>query len=111
VMVRRNPLIENGPRWLWEAIGTYEGVYRKDPRTLPYMTSLQPPAFSEFNAPYDSRILDIGYTIGAFVVDRWGKPGLLKLIDANGRVDDAFGISQAQFEKEWFAWVRRTYAF
>jgi hypothetical protein len=44
-------------------------------------------------------------------VNEHTSPGLLKPIDANGQVDDVLGISQAQFEADWFAWVSRTYAF
>jgi hypothetical protein len=111
VMLYRNPSIANNPRWLWESIAMYEAVYRKDPTTLSYLTAGRPPTMSELNSPYDPRMFDVGYLIGEFVVQRWGAPALLSLIDANGVVDVALGVPMAQFEKDWFAWVRQKYSF
>ncbi len=111
VSLFRNPGSHNNPRWLWESVAVYEAGSWRDPRTLPYMMALHPPAFSMLNAFDNGLVYDVGYTIAEFVVKRWGKAALIRLIDTNARTDDVLGITPEAFERDWFAWVRRQYNF
>lgn len=106
----RNPRLDGNPRWLWESLAVYEAGYKKDPKTLSYLNQLRPPSFAELSSPGDQRAFGVGYTISEFMVSRWGREALVKLVDADGQVERAFAISQEQFEREWFDWVRRTYS-
>lgn len=109
VMVQRNPGIETGPRWFSEAVATYEARFRKDPRRWAWLVDSRTPSLSAMNDPQDARPIEVGYTVGEFIVQRWGTRAFGELIDRGGRVDQALGLSQARFEEEWYAWLRRAY--
>lgn len=47
--------------------------------------------------------------IGEFVVTRWGQRALRDLIVANGDTDAVLAISQSDFQRDWFAFVRERY--
>jgi hypothetical protein len=110
VTLHVNPRFANRPRWLWESVAIYEAGQKVDPRTLPYMTERRPPSFAELGSVDDKRVYDVGYTIAEFIVGRWGAEGLRALIRNNGDTAAALGVSQAEFETQWFAYVRKTYA-
>src|SRR6185295_13972174 len=98
-----NRTIPNRPRWWWEAVAIYESGQRVDPRTLPYVTAGTPPPFSALNSLDDTRIYELGYTIGEFVKAQWGPAALRSLILTNGDVMASVGVTQAQFESGWLA--------
>ena len=85
---------------LWEGLPAYEGRYRKDPRRWTWLADTPAPSLSAMNGPRDGRVLDVGYTVGEFIVERWGTRAFADLIDRGGRVQDALGLSQARFEEE-----------
>ena len=109
VSLRANRTIANNPRWLWEAIAIYEAGQRVDPRTLPYMTAGQPPAFTRLNSFDNTLVYDVGYLVSEFVIMRWGPAHYRELLAANGDTARVLGVPLADFEAEWFGWVRRTY--
>jgi len=109
VSLRINPRIANNPRWFWESVAVYEAGQRVDLGTLPYMTALSPPAFASLNTFDTSRVYDVGYSIAEFVASRWGRPALPALIAANGDTAAVLGMPLADFEREWFAFVRDRY--
>jgi hypothetical protein len=51
----------------------------------------------------------VGYSIGEFLVERWGQRGLRDLIAANGETDGVLGLSLADFQRDWFAFCRERY--
>lgn len=111
VSLQRNGTIGNNPRWFWEAVAVYEAGQQVNPKSLGYMTALAPPTFASMNSLDNNRIYELGYTIGEFVVERYGKPKLAALISSNANVSTTLGVSQTQFEQEWFAFVRQRYGF
>lgn len=110
VSMHVNRTIPNRPRWWWESVAIYESGQFVDPRTLPYMTAGTPPSFAELGSIDNTRIYDVGYTIAEFVVSTWGRAAMRSLILTNGDVAQTLGLSQADFEAQWFAFVRARYA-
>jgi hypothetical protein len=106
-----NPTIANNPRWLWEAVAVYEAGQFVDPHSLPYLVQGDYPTLAELNTAYNDggrRIYEVGYLLGEFIVLRWGRTGLVDLIRANG--DTAvLGLSQADFEAAWHAYIGERY--
>jgi hypothetical protein len=109
VSLHVNPRFANNPRWLWESVAIYESRQAVDLRTVGYMTALTPPSFASLNSADDGRVYEVGYSIGEFVVTRWGQPALRDLIVANGDTDAVLAISQSDFQRDWFAFVRERY--
>ena len=109
VSLHVNPRIGNNPRWLWESVAIYESRQSVDLRTVGYMIALTPPSFATLNAFDNTRVYEVGYSIGEFVVARWGQRALRDLIAANGETDGVVGISLADFQRDWFAFVRERY--
>src|SRR5688500_11401881 len=104
-----NPSIANNPRWLWETVAVYEANDFVDPRMLPGMVAGTPPTVTRLNSFDNVDVYRVGYTIGEFIVARWGREGLAALIRNNGNTSQTTGLSLAQFLDEWYAFVRQRY--
>lgn len=111
VSMRINPNVANLPRWLWESVAIYEARQFVDPRTIPYLMNLQPPAIAELNAFDNIKIYDVGYLIAEFIVSRGGQPALRALIVNRGDTAATLGLSPADFDTAWFAFARSRYGF
>jgi hypothetical protein len=109
VSLHVNPRIANNPRWLWESVAIYESGQSVDLRTVGYMTALAPPSFESLNSFDNSRVYEVGYSIGEFVVSRWGQRALRDLITGNGDTAAVLHLSLADFHRDWFAFVRERY--
>jgi hypothetical protein len=104
------PNIANNPRWLWESVALFENGELVDPRTQPDLVAGRFPTLAQLDADVTAsqQVYQVGYLIGEFVVERWGRDGLVRLIRANGDVA-ALGVSVPQFETDWAAFVRERY--
>lgn len=111
VSLRVNRRIANNPRWLWESVAIYEARQSVDLRTLDYMRALTPPSFDALSSLEQTRVYEVGYSIAEFVVARWGAGALPDLIAANGDTSAVFGLSLADFQRDWFAFARQRYSF
>ena len=109
VSMHINSRIPNNPRWFWESVAIYESGQRVDPRTLAYMRDGQPPSLASLNSLDNTRIYDVGYTIGEFIVSHWGGDMLKQLIVNNAAITTTLGIDEAAFEQQWYAFVRQRY--
>jgi hypothetical protein len=109
VSLHVNPRIANNPRWFWESVAVYESRQTTDLRTVGYMAALQPPSFDSLNAIENGRVYEVGYSIAEFIVARWGRRALGDLIAANGDTAAVLGISLADFQRDWFAFVKERY--
>jgi len=105
VTLHMNPDFANRPRWLWEAVAVYEAGQNADLSSLPYLMERKPPSLAELNRLNDTRIYEVGYTIGAFVVKRWGVHALRDLIRKNGDTAAVLGVSPQEFERGWQEFV------
>ncbi|MBP1634625.1 MAG: hypothetical protein H6Q10_1199 [Acidobacteria bacterium] len=108
-----NPAIPNNPRWLWETVALYENRELVDPRTLAYMQAGRYPSLADLDAAYDSsggrQVYEVGYVLGEFIVGTWGANGLIRLIQRNGDVQAALGLTVAAFESRWHAFLHAEY--
>jgi hypothetical protein len=106
-----NPTFANNPRWLWESVALYENRELVDPRTLSYLVQGRPPTLAQLDVDVTAwrQVYEVGYLIGEFVVARGGLAGLRDLIRTNGNTLAVLGLSSAQFEAAWYAWVRERY--
>jgi hypothetical protein len=111
ITLHHNRTIGNNPRWFWEAVAAYEARQQVDPKTVAYMAALTPPTFASLSSFDNNRIYEVGYTIGEFIVTRWGQPKLAELVSNNANISVSLGMPQAQFEQEWFTFVRQRYGF
>jgi hypothetical protein len=104
------PEAGNNPVWLWEAVAVYEAGQFVDPASLPTLVAGDFPTLAEL----DQRgarpsIYDVGYLLAEFIVERFGLEGLRRLIQAEGDVAATFGMSVAEFERQWRAFVVARY--
>ena len=104
-----NAAIPNNPRWLWESVAVYESGQFVAPQTLSYMTAHAPPSLASLTTIGEPRIYEIGYVVGEFVVSRWGQSGLRSLVLSGGNTQASLGLSQAEFESQWFQFVMQKY--
>jgi hypothetical protein len=109
VSLHLNPRIANNPRWLWESVAIYEARQSVDLRSVSYMAALDPPSFESMASVDNTRIYDVGYSIAEFIVSRWGQAALTQLVAANGDTASALGVPLADFQRQWFAFVRQRY--
>ena len=111
VSLHVNPGLGNNPRWLWESVALYENGELVDPRTLDYMMRGDPPTLDQLNSDFsvNQQVYAVGYLIGEFVAVRFGKPGLVQLIRANGDTAAVLGLSPEAFRDAWYAYVRERY--
>ena len=106
-----NASFANNPRWLWETVALYENGEFVHPRTIPYLVSGAFPTLQQLNVdPNGGRqIYEVGYLLGEFIVSTWGRPAYLRLILSNGDVASVLGVSAANFESAWRAFVQQRY--
>ncbi len=107
VSIGLNATIANRPRWLWETVALYEAREFVDPTTLDYMRNGQYPSLAELDSPYgvSGRVYQVGYLLGDYIVQRWGLDGLVRLIQHNGDLPAALGVTNAAFETGWHAFL------
>ncbi len=105
------PRFANNPRWLWEAMALYEAGQFVHPRNLSYMTSGTPPTLAELEANWqtNTKIYDLGYVLAEYVVTKWGMPALVNLIKSLGDIPATLGVTVAEFEGGWYAFVKSKY--
>ena len=106
-----NRSISNNPRWLWETVALYENREFVHPATLAYMRTGQLPTLAALDASFnDSRqIYEVGCVLGEFIVANWGLDGMVRLVQTNGNVPDTLGLSVADFEARWYAFLKTKY--
>jgi hypothetical protein len=106
-----NPSFANNPRWLWETVALYENGEFVDPKTLPYLAGRAFPTLAQLNADPNTsqRIYDLGFVLGEFIVSRVGPEGLIEMIRRNGDTAAVMGLSAAQFEAAFAAFVSARY--
>ena len=110
VTLHLNPSAGNNPVWLWETVAVYEAGQFVPPASVPYLAARQFPTLAQLNdrtGPYS--VYDVGYLLGQFIIERWDWSGMRALINAQGDTLQAFGLSAADFERDWRAFVISRY--
>jgi hypothetical protein len=109
VSMKINSTIGNNPRWLWEAVALFQANLPWDPHMLPYMVKQQPPSIQELNEFSSPKIYEVGYFIAQYITETHGRTVLKSLIENNGNLKDTLNLDEAEFTKQWFAFVKRKY--
>lgn len=98
------------PTWLWEAISVYEAKQFVDPKTLPYLNSGQYPSISELNNRLKGgKIYNCGYTIIEYILSKYGQDIFINLIKNYGDLKMTFNVTDEQFCKDWYEFVKEKY--
>ncbi len=111
VSIAVNASIGNNPRWLWETVALYENREFVDPATLDYMRAGNYPSLADLDADFNSgrQVYRVGYVLGEYIVQKWGVDGLVRLIQRNGNVVAALGVTTAEFESGWHTFLHEKY--
>src|SRR5690349_21358823 len=98
------------PTWLWEAISVYEAKQFVDPKTLPYLNNGQYPDIAELNNRLKGeKIYSCGYTIIEYILLKYGQDNLIDLIKNYGNLPSTFNVTDTEFCKDWYDFVREKY--
>ena len=98
------------PIWLWEAISVFEAKQFVDPKTLPYLNTGQFPGISQLNNRLKGgKIYNCGYTIIEYILAKYGQDNFIKLIKNYGDLHSTFNVTDDQFYKDWYEFVKEKY--
>lgn len=98
------------PVWLWEAISVYEAKQFVEPKSLQYLNNGQYPDIAELNNRLKGgKIYSCGYTIIEYILAKYGKDNFINLIKNYGNLESTFNISDDQFCKDWYEYVKEKY--
>lgn len=98
------------PTWLWEGISVYEAQQFVDPKTLPYFNKGQYPSIEELNSRLKGgKIYSCGFTIIEYIISKYGHENYIQLIKNYGDLRTTFNISDEQFCKEWYEFIKTKY--
>jgi hypothetical protein len=96
-------------RWLSETIALYEAGQSTDLNRFGYLWRARYPSIAQLNDPANSQIYDIGYRLGDFIEWKWGPGALLKIVYADGDVQRALGVTEAELMRQWFVRIEDRY--
>ena len=111
VTLSMNPRFGNNPRWLWESVALYESGEFVHPNQIESVSRGNFPTLQQLNADVntDTQIYQLGYLLGEFIVSRYGRDAFIRLIQTNADLQGVLGVSTAEFEAGWQAFVRQKY--
>jgi hypothetical protein len=108
VTLALNPSFNNNPRWLWEAVATYESGRPPVPKISDlkcFSTSSYPTIDSLEKHPFN--IYKVGYFLTDFIVSKWGQEELIKLVESNGDIKLTLNTSVKDFERMWISFLQK----
>lgn len=98
------------PTWLWEAIAVYEAQQFVDPKTLAYLSNGQYPDIAELNHRLKGgKIYSCGFTVIEYILLKYGQADFIRLIDNYGDLKTTFNVTEEQFSREWYEFVKSKY--
>jgi hypothetical protein len=106
-----NPRFANNPRWFWETVALYENGEFVHPRLIESLGNGVFPTLQQLSADVntDTQIYQLGFVLGEFIVSRWGRAAFVRMIETNADIPAVLGVSTAEFETAWRAFVRQRY--
>jgi hypothetical protein len=109
VTLNIKPNFANNPRWLWEAVAIYESGQFVHPNQLPYMVNHTPPTLNQLNGFNNTQIYEVGYLLSEYIVLNWDRQHLKDMILTNASLLQVLGMNTAQFQTNWFEFVKARY--
>lgn len=101
---------ESFPIWLWEAICVYEAQDLIDPRKLLDFRNGKYPSIKELNTrSKGQKIYLYGYTLIEFILSKYKHDKLVELIRNYGNLKKTFGVTDEQFSRDWYIFVKEKY--
>ena len=98
------------PTWLWESISVYEAKQLIDPKSLPFLSNGSYPNISELNSrSKGGKVYKVGYTVIEYILHQYGQDKLIELIKHYGNLSKTFNVTDDQFCKEWYAFLKEKY--
>jgi len=99
------------PRWLFEGTALFEAGQFVNPRNLSYVVSGNYPTLSELNSNWTGNVMiyEVGYVLVEYIVNDWNIEALRNLIRHGGNIPIVLGISVAEFENGWYAFIEDKY--
>ncbi|WP_207423059.1 hypothetical protein [Desertivirga brevis] len=98
------------PVWLWESVSVYEAKEFIDPKQLEDLREGRYPSIKELNTrSKGQKIYTYGYTLIDFILEKYKRDKLIELIENYGDLEKTLGITEEQFSKEWYMFVREKY--
>ena len=96
---------KNYPQWFWEALCDYEAGIVNNSSVNHGMKNN--PTLKDLN--YSNQIYNVGYTIVEYFVSKYGKEKLPEFIKSYGNFEEVIGVTEKQFETEWWKFVKEKY--
>jgi len=96
-------------RWLSETIALYEANQSTDLNRFFYLWRGDYPSIATLNDPASSTVYEVGYRLGEFITKRFGKRALVLLVQHDGDVQAALGVSEAELMRLWFERIEDRY--
>jgi hypothetical protein len=102
--------ISSFPAWLWEGVSVYEAHQFIDPKNIDDLRKGKYPSIRELNTRYKGqKSYTHGYTLIEFILNKYKSEKLIELIENYGDLKKTLGITEEQFSKEWYVFVREKY--
>jgi len=96
----------NFPTWLYEALAVYEAKQFVDPKSLPFFAKGNYPSIDELDSrAKGQKIYKVGYTIIEFILQKYGRDALIKLIASYGDLKELH-TTKEEFAKNWHDFVK-----
>jgi hypothetical protein len=98
------------PVWLWEATSVYEAGQFYNPKTMPFFANDSYPGLSELNdRSKGGKIYSVGYTIIEYILHQYGHDKLIELIANYGDLSGVLKVTEEEFSKGWYDFVKNKY--
>ena len=97
------------PTWLWEAISVYEADQLIDPKTLPFLSNGYPNISELNNRSKGGKIYKVGYTVIEYILHQYDQEKLVELIKNYGSISKVFSVTEDQFCKDWYDFIKQKY--
>jgi hypothetical protein len=73
------------------------------------MVAHNPPTLAQLNNFNNTQIYEVGYLLAEYVMLNWDSQHLKDLIYSGGNLVQILGMSIAQFQTNWFEFVKNRY--
>lgn len=96
--------------WLFEALACYEAGQFYEPTRFAYLADGHYPTLRELNeVDANGNIYDVGFVLIDYIIKTFGKEALLKLVRSNSNTVQAFGQTEAGFERGFYQYLKQKY--